>query len=377
MIVHRCAVCSAEGDEPAPCPKCKVRYLLSPKGLGAHARDAVIGSILAGKWALCDRIAAGNQGVVYAGVQIATGRPVAVKVLRPELPADGQGPWSSSAMKKNAIERFDAEIAVLSRLHHPNIVNVLDHDEVVVKLASGLAAPKERVRYMVQEFVDGPSLADALTQSGGRLPLARALDVLAQVADALVAAHVEGVFHRDVKPANVLLCPWVLGDFVKLLDFGLARQVGEPGVSLDGQVVGSPNYMAPEQASGSWKPAPRADVYALATLCYEVITGRLPFTVEIPSVTMIIMAKMQQDPLPLTRAIADPLPPGLAALIDQGLTRDVELRISSVEEIRDGLVAARNQACEPAPAQDALAAARARWRRSPRCTTWCSTSRWT
>ena len=359
MPDHRCAVCGHVGA-PGPCPKCKGRFLLSPESLAGHADDPLLGSVLGGRWALRSRIAAGAQGVVYAGEQVRMRQRVAVKVLRPELPADGQGPWSSTAMKQNAIERFDAEIAVLARLHHPNIVSLLDHDEVVVRLSNALTGPKERVRYMVQEFVDGPPLAQALEDAGGRLALPRALDVLAQIADALVAAHDAGIYHRDVKPANVVLTRWVLGDFVKLLDFGLAKLLGEPGISLDGQVVGSPSYMAPEQATGNWTPDPRADVYALATLCYQVITGQFPLKVAGRTAPQIILAKMREDPRPLASVIRDPLPAGLAPLIDAGLARHVDARLASVSELRDGLVAARNQACEPPPAHDPLAQARAK-----------------
>jgi serine/threonine protein kinase len=207
------------------------------------------GRVLTGRYELSRVLGAGGMATVYQAHDRLLRRTVAVKVLDP-----------SPARDPSLAERFRAEARTAARLHHPNVVAVFD------------AGTDDGVHYLVMEHLPGPSLAK-LVHADGPLPPQRAAELASQVCAALGAAHAQRVVHRDVKPGNVLLD----GDGrAKVTDFGIAKAAGSPALTAHGVVVGSPAYMAPEQAQG--RPADaRSDLYAVGCLLYQLLTGTQPF----------------------------------------------------------------------------------------------------
>src|SRR6185503_15570489 len=181
------------------------------------------------------------------------GRVVALKVLHEQ-----------HARRRDAIQRLFQEARAASQIRHPNIVDVIDY----LELGGDLVC-------IVMEYLAGPSLAD-LVEVPSPMPVARALDLAVQIAEALDAAHAAGIVHRDLKPDNIVV---VAGDRVKLLDFGVAKLMAgraDPPLTAAGQVFGTPAYMSPEQASGAEVDV-RTDIYSLGAILYEMFTGELPF----------------------------------------------------------------------------------------------------
>lgn len=228
---------------------------------GSHPRDPSIGRVLDNKYRIEGLIAKGGMGIVYRATQLAVHRLVAIKVLRPTGPVDGE---SAQSM----VVRFEREAIATSRLQHPNCVRLYDYGQT----SDGLL-------YLVMEYLDGPTLKEVLRASGTLAP-ARAAKILSQIAKALAEAHKLGIVHRDLKPDNVFLLSFEgESDFVKVVDFGIARMMmDDSGISLtqSGFAVGTPTYMSPEQILD--RPTTGAsDLYALGVLSFELLTGVPPF----------------------------------------------------------------------------------------------------
>jgi eukaryotic-like serine/threonine-protein kinase len=216
-----------------------------------HARRLAPGTLLAGRYRIVSMLGMGGMGIVYRAHDEELGVEVAVKVLRPELAEDPQ--WH---------ERFRRELVLGRQVTHRNVVRIHDIGE------------SDGLRFITMDFVEGRSLQAVLDQSPGGLPPERALRIACQLADALQHAHDAGVVHRDLKPGNVLLAP---DDTAYITDFGVARSLRQAGVTQAGAIVGTPDYLSPEQASGGTVDA-RSDLYALGILLYEMLTGQLPFS---------------------------------------------------------------------------------------------------
>jgi serine/threonine-protein kinase len=235
------------------------------------------GSLLAGRYRLESRIAAGGVGEVWRAEDLVLARPVAVKLLQPGYASHPQ-----------TLARFRAEARHAGSLTHPGIAQVYDYGE------SGPAGAP----YLVLELVDGPSLAGSL--AAGPLGGAAAMDVVAQVAAGLAAAHAAGLVHRDVKPANLLMGR---DGLVKITDFGIAHAAGSAPITQVGTLVGTPAYLAPERAAG--QPAtPASDLYSLGIVAFECLTGTLPFH----GTPLEIASASRLQPLP-------PLPPAVPAAV--------------------------------------------------------------
>ncbi len=201
----------------------------------------------------------GGVGVVYKALHLRLNRPVAVKML-----------LSGQHASPDELERFLREAEAVAGLHHPNIVNLYDVGEV------------EGKPYFTMEFVEGGSLARKLVE--GPMPAREAVALVAQVTEAIETAHQSGIIHRDLKPGNVLL---TADGTPKVTDFGLARLESDAGLTLSGAPVGTPSYMAPEQARGDKSAiGPATDVYALGAILYECLTGRPPFRGETSTATL-------------------------------------------------------------------------------------------
>ena len=269
---------------------------------------------LAGRYHLEELIAVGGMGEVWRAVDLVLGRPVAVKLLRPEYLHD-----------EVTLLRFRAEARHAGLLNHPGIAQVYDYQD----------ASLERPAYLVMELVDGPSLAGLL--AGGRLDPRRTAGLLAQAAAALHAAHTAGVLHRDIKPGNLLLG----GDGrVKVTDFGIAQSSRTGHLTRTGALIGTTGYLAPERVSG--RPATVAsDLYALGIVGYECLTGQPPFQGE---PLQVALAHRDQDlPALPPSCLGQPGGPELAALIADLTAKDPADRPASAAlvagragRIRDG-----------------------------------------
>ncbi|MEU3186260.1 protein kinase [Streptomyces sp. NPDC006923] len=266
---------------------------------------------MAGRYRTSEQLGRGGMGEVWRARDEVLGRPVAVKLLREQV-ADAA-----------AIARFQLEGRTAARLSHPNVVTIYD---------TGTEADRG---YLVMELVEGRSLAEEL-RANGPTPPARAARIGGQVAAGLAAAHHQGVVHRDVKPANLLLAP---DDTVKISDFGIARFADHStaGLTLNGQVIGTSAYLAPERALG--RPAgPAADVYALGCVLYELLTARLPFRADTPAV--MVYRHVEADPEPPSRC-APELPGALDDFVLRLLTKDPARR-PTAEQAADFLSAAED-----------------------------------
>jgi hypothetical protein len=268
-----------------------------------------------GRYHLQELIAAGGMGEVWRAVDEALGRPVAVKLLRPEYSRD-----------EVTLLRFRAEARHAGGLNHPGIAQVYDYED----------ATRDRPAYLVMELVSGPSLAGVL--AGGQLDARRTADVLAQAADALHAAHAAGVLHRDIKPGNLLIGP---DSQVKVTDFGIAQSSRTGNLTRTGSLLGTTGYLAPERVAG--RPATVAsDLYALGIVGYECLTGHPPFQGE---PLQVALAHRDQDLPGLPPwCLSQPGGAGLAALIARltaknpaGRPATAALVAEEARRIRDGI----------------------------------------
>jgi len=263
--------------------------------------DSLIGKAF-GPYKVLDKIGEGGMAVVYRGVQESLDRYVAIKVLRTELSAD-----------QEFIARFRQEALAVAQLSHPNILHVYD-------------AGKANDRYYIaMAYVEGGTLKDLLRQ--GPLEIESACSIGSQMADALDYAHRHGLIHRDVKPSNVLLT----GDGRPLLtDFGIAKALYEAQqLTRTGISIGTPEYMAPEQASEQ-PPDGRTDIYALGILLYEMLTGHVPFVADTPLATLYMQVHRSPPPL---RQVNGNIPAWLEAVVNKALAKDPKDRYQSAEEM--------------------------------------------
>ena len=269
-----------------------------------------------GSYTLLEPVGHGGMAVVYKARQETLDRTVAVKVLSEHL-----------ATSDEFMHRFTREARTAANMRHPNVITVHDFGQ-----------DERGVPYLVLEYVDGATLADLMDDG---LDDARIPDLLDQIAAGLDYAHSRGVIHRDVKPGNVLLTD---DGRVVLADFGLAWLLeGALHLTLTGGVIGTPEYMSPEQASGVAVDH-RTDVYALGVVLFEMLTGDRPFTADTP---ISILLKHVQQPAPSVRTLRPDLPEAVDRVVQQALAKDPEHRFQSA----DALARAFRQAVQAGPAR--------------------------
>ncbi len=278
---------------------------------------------LADRYRIEHELGSGGMATVYLAEDLKLRRKVAVKVLRPDLAAT------------LGSERFIREIEVAAKLHHPHILPLHDSGE-----ADGFL-------YYVMPYEEGESLREKLTKEG-ELPIMEAVSLLRDVVDALAHAHEHGVVHRDIKPDNVM----VAGRHALVTDFGIAKAVteatGRQQLTTVGVALGTPLYMAPEQASGDPNIDHRVDIYAVGVLAYELLTGRPPFTGTTPQ--MVLSAHITEAPEPITK-YRETVPPALALLVMRCLEKKPADRWQSAEELLSQLGALATPSGGITPAQ--------------------------
>ncbi len=288
------------------------------------------GLLLADRYRLARRIAVGGMGEVWEAADTRLDRKVAVKVLKPELCGDAE-----------FLHRFRTEARTTASINHPGIAAVHDYGET----AAIVDGPQDTA-YLVMELVEGDPLAAILAKEG-RIGAERTLDILEQAGIALQAAHERGYVHRDVKPGNILITPTGV---VKLTDFGIAKAADAAPVTRSGMVMGTAHYIAPEQALGH-EAEPASDVYSLAVVGYECLTGRRPFLSE--NAVTVAMMHIRDLPPPLP----PDTPPGARAVIEATLVKDPRQRYGNGGEFAAAVAAIRAGRPLPAPSGLAMAAA--------------------
>jgi serine/threonine-protein kinase len=286
-------------------------------------RADLTGQVLDDRYRVIESIGKGAMGSVYRGERLKLGRMVAIKVLNENLP--------NEATRR----RFEREAMAMAKLEHPHCGTVLDfgvHDDLP---------------YVVMEFVSGQNLKDVL--QAGPLPIARAVEITRQVLSGLSHAHEHGIIHRDIKPANIVLSQKSgVGDYVKILDFGLARSIQDKTNLTGAMVLGTPNYMAPEQIRGG-QIDHRVDLYACGVMLFELLTGEKPFQADDP------MAVCMQHLTFAPPMLADKAPGrsfgALEDVVARALAKDPAQRFASADDMSRALVdaAKRLDAAPPPP----------------------------
>jgi serine/threonine-protein kinase len=284
------------------CPGCGARLdLVKPV-----SADPFIGRTLKGLYTILEHVGSGGMGKVYRAEQVNIARTIAVKVIHAHLIAD-----------EKAVARFATEMRACSRLFHQNSVSIWDY-----------GVTEEGQPFMVMEFLRGKDLSQLLWKLGA-ISYERGLGIIRQVLAALTEAHELGIIHRDIKPENILVEPTRGGDFVKVVDYGLAkiRSDLKSGVTSPNTVCGTPDYMAPEQARGL-PPDPRCDLYAVAAMLFHCVAGVVPYPSENPTE---VLHRHVHDAVPDPRRHVPSLPTPIAALIMRGMAKDPNARFEHAE----------------------------------------------
>jgi serine/threonine protein kinase len=306
------------------CPQCGREFkdvtTLCPSDGTVLKRDAdtLVGKTLADKYRVDEFMSEGGMGTVYRGTHILMDKKVAIKVLHPALASDD-----------TIVARFSREAKAASRISHPHALNVTDFGE-----------SEDGVVFLVMEFLNGSTLKE-IVRSEGPMPLPRVVEIMRQVCGALEAAHAENVVHRDLKSDNIMLIDVGGGDWVKVLDFGIAKiqEKGgqDPELTAPNLIIGTPQYMSPEQCSQASEIDSRSDIYSLGVILYEMLAGHVPFAGESP--TAIMMKHLQDEPPSILDERND-LPEEVAQVVKRSLAKKPEDRFQTVGDLTQSLTLA-------------------------------------
>jgi serine/threonine-protein kinase len=269
--------------------------------------ELMIGTLLNGRFRLEERVGSGGMSTVYRAFDETLERWVAIKLLQADIRGDD-----------DQIERFRREARAVARLNHPHVVTVID------------AGEDDGAPYIVFEYIAGETLKDRIRRMGPRLPITDALAYAIEIARALEAAHGELLVHRDVKPQNVLLDN---EGRAKVTDFGIARSLEGEGLPLAGRVLGTTDYVAPEQALGQ-EVTQQSDIYSLGIVLYEMLTGDVPYKADAP---VAVAMKHVQEPMPDVRRARREVSAVTASIIDRATAKETKNRYRTVAEMRADL----------------------------------------
>ncbi len=266
----------------------------------------MVGKILAERYEIIDKIAEGGMARVYKGRDLLLKRTVAIKVLKDQMTGDAA-----------FIRRFEREAQSAAALSHPNIVNIYDVGE------------ENGTYFMVMEFVEGFNLKQYIREKG-KLPVSEAISITRQIAEALEKAHSAGVVHRDIKPQNILFSN---DGKIKVTDFGIAIAGDGVTVTVGDEIIGTVQYISPEQARGELA-GKQSDLYSLGIVLYEMVTGKVPFGGESP---VAVAMKHIQDQIIPPRVLVEDLPLALEQIIHRAVEKDTENRYQSAADFLDDL----------------------------------------
>jgi serine/threonine-protein kinase len=314
-----CPICNLQtNDEYCPkdrCPTVDARFLQKKK-------DPLIGIILKGQYKIIDLVGRGGMGKVYKGFQMTVNREVAIKVLLMD-------PDEESAEKLGTVKRFHREAMAASQLKHPNTIKIIDYGQT-----------EDGLLFMVMEFLHGQTLRQVIRKNKG-IGLERSVHIVTQICKSLAEAHANGIVHRDLKPDNIILTD-VFGeeDFVKVLDFGISKVLtkgsGDSSLTKSGVIIGTPEYLAPEQAQGSDRISPATDMYSLGVILYEMLSGNQPFVSNTPM--GILMKHINEEPPPLEmKGFSDTIRAEADKIIRKLLAKRPEERFQSALELSSEL----------------------------------------
>ncbi len=265
-----------------------------------------VGTVLGGRYEIQQLLGMGGMGAVYKARDVEVDRTVGLKVIRPDL-----------AGNPAILARFKQELVLARQVTHRNIIRIYDLNEA------------DGVKFITMEFIEGEDLRTILTRQG-RIAPKEAIDIMRQACSGLQAAHSEGVIHRDLKPSNIMRDA---SGRVVIMDFGLAKTVQGDGMTQTGMMIGTMEYMSPEQAMGSELDA-RSDIFTMGLIFYELLSGNIPFRAE--SAIASLVKRTQERAVPLSDV--DPtMPPALSAIAAKCLERDPKARYGSVHELIDDL----------------------------------------
>ena len=286
---------------------------------GSPIQDQIVGMTI-GNYQVKQKLGEGGMGSVYLAEHPHIGKKVALKVLHAEFAAD-----------QSVVSRFFTEAKAVNDIGHPNIVDIVDYGMIQGPSGEGLV-------YFIMEFLPGHTLTDLIRAEAPLAP-ERALNIAVQVADALAASHKMKIVHRDLKPDNIMLAPRGRErDFVKLLDFGIAKLTGDqPGANKTrtGLVMGTPAYMSPEQCEGRGQIDHRSDIYSLGIVIYEMITGRVPFYGD--GYGEILVQHLTAKPIPPT-TIRGVIPPHVEQVVLKAMEKSPDKRFPTMDEMVKALV---------------------------------------
>ena len=307
------------------CSKCERRFaahetvcphdgtILSDTADTVSFEEQAVGKTLDGKYRIDGFLKRGGMGAVYRGTHLMLNKPVAIKLIKPEL-----------VSSTDVVQRFLREARAAASLSHPNIVTVYD-----------LGQTTDGTLYIIMELVNGSSLKEMIVAEGAWEPK-RTVRLLKGIGSALVLAHREGIVHRDLKPQNIMVSRDSDGNEIpKLLDFGIAKtfEPTSPALTSTGMVLGTPHYMSAEQAKG--QPADqRSDLYALGVILYEMLVGRVPF--DDTSIPQILIKHLSEPPTP-PNAVGANIPAELEAVVLRCLEKEPDNRYQSAEELMSAL----------------------------------------
>src|SRR5580700_1190090 len=273
----------------------------------------LLGTVIGGRYRLDAEIGRGGMSTVYRAFDTVLERPVAIKLMHREIAADS-----------DQLERFRREARAVAQLNHPHIVTVIDAGEEpsghgsVAGQGQGSQEPEAGTPYIVLEYVDGETLKQ-LIRRDGPLEITQAVAYAIEIARALGAAHERLIVHRDVKPQNVLISS---EGSAKITDFGIARTLTEQGLTMDGRVLGTTDYVSPEQALGQ-PVTGQSDLYSLGVVLFEMLTGQVPFHASSP--VAVAMKHVRED-VPDVQRLRPGISAATAAVVERAVSKDLSRR---------------------------------------------------